>query len=238
MSDTVNGFLGRQFSLLGFSDRRTKLGALVLDILTSEELNLPSEVSRYPVEDGSTISDHITQGSETLRISGFVSSADVLAFAFLRGAGPGNAKLVDAIGQLRTMHAARALVTVSTGQMRYEGYAFANLRAVRSSSDGGNWLEVEAELVQVRKVTLKTADVPESTAKEPAKGRSGKTQASAGKASAKPVPTKSSSDILKGRDNVDDNVEVAPSFGARAADTLKEGRAGDRALDALKGFAR
>ena len=180
-------------SVLGFSDRRTKLGGLVLDVLTSEEIELPSQVSRYPVEDGTTISDHITQGSEIVRISGSVSTADVVAFSFATTDGfstAGNAaKLVEAVDTLRAMHKARALVSVSTGQMLYEGMAFESLTATRSNSESGNWLDISATLVKVTKVTLKRAEVPEDTARAPASGRAGATKTPAGN-NAKPATAK------------------------------------------------
>lgn len=167
---------------LNFSDRQTKLGSLSLDVLVTEEINLEADVTRYPVEDGTVISDHITQGPETLRISGLVSTADVLAFSF---ASPGMTKLIDAIEALRTMHRDRALIAVSTGQMLYRDMAFTSMRATRSNGErGGNWLEINAELTKVRKVKLRTAEVPEATAQGEAKGRAGKTNTPAGKSSA------------------------------------------------------
>jgi hypothetical protein len=186
------------FSFLQFQDRRSKLGGLILDVLVSEEIELEAEVTRYPVEDGTIISDHITQGPERLRISGLVSTADVTAFAFVTSAvsllrgedGPGATKLVDAIDLLRSMHKARALVTVSTGQMLYEDMGFTRLKAVRSNGDkGGNWLEINAELMKVRKVKLKTAEVPEKPAQGAAQGRTGTTNTPAGRSSASSTGT-------------------------------------------------
>lgn len=168
-------------TVFSFADRRTKLGALVLDVLVSEEVDLVAEVTKYPVEDGTIISDHITQGVETVRISGMVSTADVTAFSFSAG---GGYKLVDAVDQLRSMHKARALVEISTGQMIYTEMGFTNLKAIRSNDErGGNWLQVSAELVKVRKATLKTAEVPEKPAQAPARGRAGQTNTPAGRSS-------------------------------------------------------
>jgi hypothetical protein len=52
-------------TFLEFADRRSKLGGLALDVLASEEINLEGQVTQYPVEDGTVISDHITQGTAT-----------------------------------------------------------------------------------------------------------------------------------------------------------------------------
>lgn len=168
-------------TVLSFADRRTRLGSLVLDVLVSEEIDLAAEVTRYPVEDGTIISDHITQGVETVRIAGMVSTASVAAFSFTGG---GTLKLVDAVDMLRAMHKARALVTISTGQMIYTDMGFTNLNAVRSNDErGGSWLQVRGELVKVRKAQLRTAEVPEAPAQAPARGRAGETNKPAGKSS-------------------------------------------------------
>lgn len=168
-------------------DRRTKLGALVLDVLLTEEVDFESQVTLYPIETGALITDHVTRGAEKIRLSGMMSTADVTggqgtAAAF--GFGVDNStKLVDVIEMLRGMHAARALVEVSTGQMVYKDFAFTTLNAQRSAGgDGGNWLSIKAELTKVNKVTLKKADVPPpETAQEPADGRAGQTNKPAGK---------------------------------------------------------
>lgn len=168
-------------------DRRTKLGVLLLDVLATEELSFPSEVSMYPVEDGTQISDHITQEPERLRLGGLISTADVsggfgiaAAFGFSTD---NSSKLIDVIEALRQMHKARAPINISTGQLVYYDMAFSNLEARRSSDgDGGNWLNVSAELVKITKVKLKTADVPapENTSGEAA-GRAGETNKPGGR---------------------------------------------------------
>lgn len=163
---------------------RTEVGTLVLDVLVTEEIDLEGEVTRYPVEDGTTISDHVFQGPEIVRISGMVSEGDTAAFSFSSALGT---RIADAIGLMRAMHAERQLVTVSTGKMLYEDMAFSRLSASRSADgEGGNWLTIKAELVKVRKVKLRTADAP---AASPASGRTGQTQTPAGRSSPTSTPT-------------------------------------------------
>jgi len=160
-------------------DRRTVLSTIVLDVLVTEEIELPGKVTRYPVEDGTEISDNITVEAETVRLSGNVAIAD--AAAIESGAGDeAGSKMVDVVEALRKLRKDRALVTCSTGQMRYADYAFESLKARRASSDGGAWLQIEANLVKVTKVELQTALVPEK-AKAPAKGRTGQTNQNAGR---------------------------------------------------------
>lgn len=181
--------------LLQQVDRRTKLGVLLLDVLISEEVSFESQVTMYPVEDGTEISDHITEGSKRIRLSGMIATADASGgWGFLAGLGvgaeyrannPQEAKLIDVIEALERMHKSREVVTISTGQMVYENMAFTNMTASRASQGGtGNWLNINAELVRVRKVKLKTADVPppENVSNaNGAAGRSGETNKPAGR---------------------------------------------------------
>lgn len=176
-------------------DRRTKIGSLILDVLTTEEIDFSSDVTKYPTEDGSVITDHITEGNEKIRISGMIGTRDVAGgFGNLSGlvnTPDSSVKLVTIVEILRTMHKARQLITVSTGQMLYQDMAFTSLNAQRSSDgDGGNWLSIKAEMTKVIKVKLKTADVPAREAvTEPAAGRAGATAAKAGRTTATSTPT-------------------------------------------------
>ena len=161
--------------------RLSTMGFLALDVLVSENLNMPSEVTKYPVEDGTEeISDHITQNNEELSITGRVSASAVLAIDF--GCGQ-LTKLVDAVDQLRSMHKAREPVRISTGLGIYEDMAFTSLSVTRGNgADGGNWLDISADLRKLKKVALKTAELPPDKASTTggAKGKTGKTAAKTG----------------------------------------------------------
>jgi hypothetical protein len=143
---------------------KSQLGFLSLDILVTENLKLPSEVTKYPVEDGSEeISDHITQNNEELSITGRIANTEILSFQF----GPGITKLVDAVGQLRSMHKARQPVKVVTGLGTYTDMAFTNLAINRSNgTDGGYWLDINAELRKLKKVAIKTTELPPDKASD------------------------------------------------------------------------
>lgn len=167
-------------SLIG-NVSKLEIGVLKLDLLVTEEIALEGEVSKYPVEDGTQINDHVFQGAEIVRISGVVSEGSVETFSFSSALGT---RIADAIEVLRSMHKERALVTVTTGKMVYNDMAFASMNASRSADgEGGNWLSVKAELVKIRKVTLKTASVPSDN------GRTGQTQTPAGRSSPTSTPT-------------------------------------------------
>lgn len=177
--------------ILSGKDNRTTLGALLLDCMLTEEITYESLVTLYPVEDGVEISDHITEGSKRVRISGVISTVDIsggFGFASLLGdfTQQTGTKLVDIVEAVEQMHKERILVDVYTAQLIYKDMAFTSLNISRSADQmGGNWASIKAELIRVRKVSLKTADVPapETTA-EPASGRAGETNKPAGKSNA------------------------------------------------------
>jgi hypothetical protein len=146
------------FSML-FETRRSTLGLVTLDVLMTEELELPSEVTQYPVEDGGQdISDHITQGTEALSITGSVSAADMEAFEL----GSCTSKLIDVVETFRDMHFDRQPVTIVTGIGVYEDMGFNGVTISRSNAadKGGNWLEISAKFIQVIKVELEEGELP------------------------------------------------------------------------------
>jgi len=167
---------------LSAADRRTRIGGLILDLTLTEELSFEADVSMYPVEAGVTISDHVTQGAETLRISGTIPTQDVMAYEANQ---EGVAKVVDVAETLRKMHADRGVLEVSTGQLLYQDFAFTRMTATRSAdADGGNWFSISAELTKVRKVELRTAEVPAEekvSTQDGAQGRAGQTNKPTGK---------------------------------------------------------
>ena len=167
---------------LSGTDRRPRLGALILDIALTEEVSFESEITQYLIEDGSTISDHVTRGAEKLRITGVIPAADALAFT---ADGSGAARVADVVETARAINRERAVLEVATGQVLYPDMAFSSLRIARSVGEGGDWISVDAELTKVRKVSLRTAEVPQDakvSEANGAKGRAGQTNKAAGRA--------------------------------------------------------
>jgi hypothetical protein len=169
--------------------QQSSLAYLELDVLVTESVSLPSDVTKYPIEDGSgDLTDHITAHNEELKISGAISSASSFGIEF----GPlCYSKLIDAVEQLRKMHKERKTITITTGLGQYEDMAFTDLTIERSNNatTGGQWLTINAGLRKIIKVTLQTADLPpEQNASADAKGKMGKTQQKVSKASSDTTP--------------------------------------------------
>lgn len=155
-------------------------GAVVLDVLQTEDFELPGEVSVYPIEEGAERSDHIFTGAERLRVSGTVSASAMFDF----GLGGFSTRMADAVEALEGLRNKRQTFEVSTGLRLYPDMGFANLRFSRKGEGQGNWLYIEAEMVRVRVVQLREADVPERAAAPSARGRAGRTATPAGRTSA------------------------------------------------------
>ena len=129
ISNSIGSALGNisgssLFSMF-FHIGQSKLGYLSLDVLVSENLDLPSEVTKYPVEDGDEdVSDHITAGNEELTINGAIASGSAFGIEFGILC---YSKMIDAVDQLRKMHKERKTFTVVTGLGKYEEMAPAEI---------------------------------------------------------------------------------------------------------------
>ena len=164
--------------------KRTTIGVLELDALLTENTSLSSQITEYPIEDGTVISDHITRESERLSLSGVITGTGTLF-----NVGLGKYKLIAAKETLRELHAKRELVTIVTGLDVYEDFAIESLDIERNSDDGER-LNISAEFRKIQKVTLRKEEVPPDNAAPNAKGKAGQTKAKTGKAqTGKPTNT-------------------------------------------------
>lgn len=159
--------------------KRTVIGVLELDALLTESTSLRSQITEYPIEDGSVISDHITQESEALSIEGVITGAGTLF-----NIAAGKAKLIAAKEALRELHKKRELITVVTGIDVYEDFAIESCEISRNNEDGEQF-SVNLELKKINKVTLRTEEIPPEKTKGKATGKAGKTKTKAGKSTKK-----------------------------------------------------
>lgn len=158
--------------------QRTTIGVLELDALLTENTSLRSQITEYPVEDGSVVSDHITQEAEMLSIEGVITGAGTLF-----NIAAGKAKLIAAKEALRQLHQDRTLLTITTGIDIYTDFAIESCE-INRTADGGEKLDVSLTLKKIKKVTLRTADIPPEKTSGSATGKAGKTKTNAGKATA------------------------------------------------------
>lgn len=171
----------------------SQVGQIEFDVLVEHEVNLSSEVTENPVEDGSPIHDHIINQAPKLRMVVALALAPVTWYE-RHGSDPG--RIDDAAAKLEEIWNARTPVTVATHSKIYEDMVITDLSIPRKQQDK-KVLNVPIEFTKIRKVQVKTTQLPEALS-----GRGGETEAEAGTAEQKPVtdePTKEKSkSILKG----------------------------------------
>lgn len=168
-------FLSLLFALDG---QRSMIGSLALDALLIEDTELTANISAYPVEDGTVISDHITHEPERLSLSGVVTGAGVRLFS----AG-GRSKLIEAKATLREIHAQRLPITIVTGMDIYTDYAMSNAKISRTNE--GEKITLDCEFQKIDKVQLRQADLPPEKVKPGTTGSGSGAQGKAGQTAAK-----------------------------------------------------
>ena len=150
---------------------QTSVGAVLLDALVGETTELNSKATEYVVEDGPPVTDHIVQDPEILQLTGWVTGADLMMFG-----AEGRSRLVSVKEALRTIHAERVPVTVTTGMDVYTNMAMESCKIERSNK--GDFFDVQCSFKKIRKAALRTVDIPPDKA---AGGKGGKTKVNVGK---------------------------------------------------------
>ena len=129
-----------------------------LDLVESEEHSLEAEITDYPVEDGSDISDNIRLKPRTLTLNGaIVSDTPIGAIASdpTRKLGAGNPPpSQDAYRRLEALYESRKPVEVVTGLKRYTNMVLETLTIPREAKDAGA-LVFSAHFKQIRTVVNK-----------------------------------------------------------------------------------
>lgn len=161
--------------VFGLPNGGTSIGAMELDALLTERESLNSRATRYYVEQGAPITDHIRQESPQLSISGTVSSASVRIFG-----AAGRERLVQAKDALRKIYREQLPVTIVTGLDVYTDMAMERCE-INRSADRGNALDIDCEFVKIRTATLNRAELPPINVAADVLGKAGDTQ-NAGKA--------------------------------------------------------
>lgn len=127
--------------------------AIVLDLSESENHQLESRVTQYPVEDGSPMTDHIQNVPDMLVLQGFVTNSPVQE---LIESGPRNGQ--TAFEALEEIHQTREPVRVFTTLKEYSSMALVSLN-VPKSADTGDALRFSATFRKIRIVSSETVTV-------------------------------------------------------------------------------
>lgn len=131
------------------------IGELVLDCNLTESHQYRNKVTRFPVEEGSDITDHIQNEPDRISLTGFVTNAPIRFLGI-----PSSSDLANPQGVSRSeyayfllleIHRTRKLVNIVTNLTEYENMAMESLTIPRSARIG-DVLEFSASFIAVRKV--------------------------------------------------------------------------------------
>lgn len=155
MKDAVNSFIfgGKCLGKIGSLDDSDVVEVL-FDVVLDESHELGSDLTEWPVEEGSDITDHVRLHTDRLTISGIITETPLLYLSPLREEGK-QSRTVDALQSLETLRAMRSPFTVITGLKRYENMFFTSLTFVRGEGQGGA-LRFSAALAELRMVSTAT----------------------------------------------------------------------------------
>jgi len=135
------------------------IGQIQLDVSLSESHEYRSDVSEYPVEDGSVISDHISNKSDRLSLNGFVTNSpiDLLTGqqAALSRTGRAGNRVETVFEELLRIHEAREPVKIVTSLRVYDSMAMESLSVPRNAQIG-EALEFSVVFVEIQKVKSET----------------------------------------------------------------------------------
>lgn len=134
--------------------RTGKIGSVVVDVTLSEQHQMQNRITQWPVEDGSTITDHIANEPRRVSMNGFIADSP------LNGSGGGFAQ--RAFGELERIWRDKELVEVIT---QYRVYRRMGIERISVPKDGrvGDALRFTAELVEVQFATSESVDIPADT---------------------------------------------------------------------------
>lgn len=164
----------------------TKIGVIECDVLIEQELTLNSEVTEHPVEDGFPVHDHVIRRPVKLAMTITVSNMPVTWYDRLGGNSPD--RMSDAISKLEEIYKAGDPITIATVDKLYENMVMTDCR-IPKNRENGKVLRVPLEFTQIRKVQVKTAEIPAELVDALTKGKVGETKQDAGTATTEDVGT-------------------------------------------------
>ena len=166
-----------------------KIGSLQLDVTVSETHEYNAKATQFPVEDGSTITDHIINDPIQVQMEGFVTNNPIVLTTGFdenvdRGAGSNKDEL--ALAALMDIRDKREPIDIVTGMRKYSSMAMISLSIPRDAGTGAAF-RFSATFVEVRKVSSKYVKLPNLKDKDGTK-QQGAPQVDKGKQPTEPEP--------------------------------------------------
>jgi hypothetical protein len=132
--------------------------AFELDLILSERHTMRSEVTRFPIEEGAEIADHVIKQPKRIQLTGLVSNTPVQILGGLSF----EDRVQNAIDVLEQLREDKEIVTVVSGLKVYSDMIFTELIYPRDNITG-QALEFRAILDEITKVELTTVLIPSAT---------------------------------------------------------------------------
>lgn len=152
-------------------DPQSKLSPIEFDVIVSESHKAAASTTSHPVEDGSTISDHVSLEPATLDLTGIISRHPVMYAASLSQSPTRDA---DAYEALQTLHTSRTPMTVTTSIGVHQNMIMTSLEVSRDLSTA-TAIVARMSFVRIAIVTAETQEL--AAAPEHRKTTDGGTQA-------------------------------------------------------------
>jgi hypothetical protein len=135
---------------------QTQIAELVLDASLEEASSMKSKVTKYPVENGSIISDHIVNEPVEVTIKGFVSNHPIIPSDTVSlTTAPVLKRASAAYFDLLSIRSKRQPVTIITGLDVFRNMVMESLEIPRSAQTGDS-LEFTASFTQITIVSSST----------------------------------------------------------------------------------
>lgn len=175
--DIVNGFLPTKTNILPPLAQPAMIGTLAVDVVINRTTTFESEVTEYPVEDGFSISDHVTRKPLKLSMDVLFTPTPVTWFNSLLG----GRKLDIVLNGIMQIYQNGEPVTITLPDGIYTDMIMTSAPMPRTVQDGYCY-KATLEFVHVRRVVQRTEDVPQEYTANDAAGKAGTTALDGGAA--------------------------------------------------------
>jgi hypothetical protein len=126
-----------------------KIGILELDAMLSERQKYGNDITNFPIESGSSISDHVIQAPEEVEIEGFVTNTPV---EFLSGLRPEKDD--------RVLNAYLTLLEIAGYKYPNQAYRYNKLTVISEAKNEFKLVEIISGLRVYTNMGLVTLDIP------------------------------------------------------------------------------
>lgn len=151
-------------TILNKIPRAKKVGGIVIDGLLEESHSNTATATRLPIEDGSTISDHVTVDPDSVTIKGVITNTPLFATLLQGGSLSGlfGDRVTSAFEGIRQLMKDRKLLTVSTSLKVYTDMIIESFTPSKNGTTGQS-MEFSMTLTKIKVVKSQTTNLPNTT---------------------------------------------------------------------------